>query len=107
MTVERQQILQIYTTNSSFASHVVAWAFHDGTDGCGPGVPDRGDASPYISGLDALRDGWRLIQMSQLLPPRAGEEHKVSYLPFEFVLERIVEIEEALPPNFEDNRGVH
>ena len=107
MSVERQQVLQLYTTNSSFASHVVAWAFHDGTDGGGPGLPEREDAPPYITGLDALRDGWRLLQMSQLLPPREGEQHKVSYLPFEFLLERMVEIDEARPPNAADTRGVH
>lgn len=107
MSVDRQQVLQLYTTNSSFASHVVAWAFHDGTDGCGPGLPDRGDSPPYITGIDALRDGWRLLQMSQLLPPREGEQHRVSYLPFEFLLERVVEITEAHPPNAADNRGVH
>lgn len=107
MTVERQQVLQLYTTNSSFASHVVAWAFHDGTDGVGPGLPDRGDSPPYITGLDALRDGWRLMQMSQLLPPRAGEEHKVSYLPFEFLLDRLVDVDAPVPPNAADNRDVH
>ncbi|MEZ5244867.1 MAG: hypothetical protein R2707_07215 [Acidimicrobiales bacterium] len=107
MSVERQQVLQLYTTNSSFASHVVAWAFHDGTDGQGPGLPDRGDSPPYVTGLDALRDGWRLLQMSQLLPPREGEHHKVSYLPFEFLLERVVAVDEAIAPNGAHNRGVH
>ena len=95
MKVERQQVLQLYTTNSSIGSHVVAWAFHDGTDGRGPGLPDRDTAPPYATGLDALRDGWRLLQMSQLLPPRDGEQHSVSYLPFEFLLERMVEFEPA------------
>lgn len=107
MTVERQQVLQLYTVNSSFGSNVVAWAFHDGTDGQGPALPERGSASPYVTGVDALRDGWRVLQMSQLLPPRVGEEHHVSYLPFEFLLERMVEVAEAIAPNGEDNRGVH
>lgn len=107
MTIERQQVLQLYTTNSSFASNVVAWAFHDGSDGEGPGVPDRGSAAPYVTGLDALRDGWRLLQMSQLLPPREGEEHHVSYLPFEFMLERMVEVTQVVAPNGENDRGVH
>ena len=99
MTVIRQQVLQIYTSDSAFDSTIVAWAFHDGTDGQGPGLPDRGPAPPYVSGLDALRDGWRLLQMSQLLPPRPGHEHGVSYLPFEFLLERLVEVEKEIAPN--------
>ena len=104
---ERQQVLQLYTTNSSFGSHVVAWAFHDGTDGEGPGLPDRGESAPYITGLDALRDGWRLLQMSQLLPPREGEQHTVSYLPFEFLLERMVDVDQPTAPNGGDTRGAH
>ncbi len=107
MTVQRQQVLQLYTTNSSIGSHVVAWAFHDGTDGQGPSIPDRDASSPYVTGLDALRDGWRLLQMSQLLPPREGEQHKVSYLPFEFLFERMIEVERVFEPNGENNRGVH
>lgn len=107
MSVERQQVLHLYTTNSSFASRVVAWAFHDGTDGQGPGLPDRGEAPPYRTGVDALRDGWRLLQMSQLLPPREGEQHKVSYLPFEFLLERMVTVDRAVEPNLKEGAGLH
>ncbi|MEQ8839584.1 MAG: hypothetical protein RIB98_01275 [Acidimicrobiales bacterium] len=107
MTTQRQQVLQLYTTNSSLGSHVVAWAFHDGTDGNGPDIPDRDGSPPYVTGLDALRDGWRLLQMSQLLPPREGEQHKVSYLPFEFLLERMIDVDEVVEPNGPNTRGVH
>jgi hypothetical protein len=106
MTVTRQQVLQLYMSDSAFDSNVVAWAFHDGTDGQGSGLPDRGDKPPYITGVDALRDGWNLLQMSQLLPPTPGREHRVSYLPYEFLLERCVEVENAVEPNESDVRHI-
>ena len=85
-----QQVLQLYMDDSALDGNTIGWAFHDPTDGSGPGIPDRSPASPYPTGLDALRDGWRLLQMSQLLPPALGAEHSVAYLPFEFVFERLV-----------------
>lgn len=89
---ELQQVLQLYLINSALDGEAVGWAFHDPTDGEGPGLPDRGDAAPYATGLDALRDGWHLLHMSQLLPPVPGAEHTVSFLPFEFVFERKVQV---------------
>lgn len=38
-----------------------------------------------------LKDGWRLIQASQLIPPYPGHEYDVSFLKHEFIFERIVD----------------
>ena len=43
---------------------------------------------PYATGLHALRDGWRLIQLSQLNPPAPGREFTVSYQRYECVFEK-------------------
>ena len=83
---ERQQVLYLWTTGSALDSFTAGWAFHDGTEGAGPGLPD-GDP-PYGTGVDALRDGWMLLQSSQLIPPPADMEHVNSYLDYEFVFER-------------------
>jgi hypothetical protein len=40
--------------------------------------------------VEALADGWRLIQASQLLPPYPGHEHDVSFLKHEFFFEKLV-----------------
>ena len=58
-STERQQILQLWLQSAALDTGVAAWAFHDGTDGAGPGLPDG--SPPYRTGLDALRDGWFLI----------------------------------------------
>ena len=71
-------------------SAVLGWAFYDGSAGSGPqptGEP------PYDSGVAALVDRWRLLQMSPLTPPASGHERQTSYLKHEFVFERLVESE--------------
>ncbi len=85
----RQQILMLWLDEPTLLAGVVAWAFHDGADGVGP-VP-IGD-EPYAHGLDALRDGWRVIQISPQTAPVAGHEHQTSVLPNEFVFERMIDI---------------
>lgn len=91
----RQQVLQLYTSNSALSGTVVAWAFHDGAKGHGPGLPEPRDAGapPYRSGVNALEDGWRLIQMSTLVDPIEGSERHSSYLRYEFLFERMVELD--------------
>jgi len=88
MPVRRQQVLVLYLANSALDSVVTGWAMYDGT---GDHAYTTGDSSepPYKSGLDALRDGWRLFQASQLIPPAPGHEHDTSFLKHEFYFERL------------------
>lgn len=44
---------------------------------------------PCPTGLATLEDGWRLIQLSQLLPPYPGEEFTTSYQRYECVFEKL------------------
>ncbi|HTV19682.1 MAG TPA: hypothetical protein VMG12_13450 [Polyangiaceae bacterium] len=83
----RQQVLILYLANSALDSRVVSWAMYDGT-GEDEHLPGDSDVPPYASGLAALRDGWRLIQMSQLVPPAPGREFTVSYQRYEFLFEK-------------------
>jgi hypothetical protein len=85
----RQQVLYLWASGSALDSGVVGWAFHDGTEGDGPAPPDADP--PYRTGVQALRDGWMLLQSSQLVPPAPGEEHQNSYLEYEFVFERRID----------------
>lgn len=90
----RQQVLYLWMDGSSLDEKVVGWAFHDGTDGAGPQLPEPKQAghAPYSSGLSALRDGWMLLQSAQLVPPAPGQEHVNAYLEYEFVFERRIEL---------------
>ena len=83
----RQQVLFLWLASSALDAGVIGWAFHDGSAGAGP-QPD-GDP-PYATGVAALVDGWRLVQVSPLLPPFPGHERETSFLKHEFVFERMV-----------------
>ena len=88
----RQQVLILYLSTSSLDSRVIAWAFHDGT-GQDRRMPGDEAEPPYATGIDALLDGWRLLQMSPLLPHARGEEFDTSYLKYEFLFEKLIDVE--------------
>jgi len=88
----RQQVLFLYLASSALDDRVVGWSRYDGDSvGATPAVEPR-PTPPYATGVDALRDGWRLIQASALPPPAPGARRPVSYLKHEFVFERLVEV---------------
>ncbi len=85
-----QKLLILYLAHSGLDAHVVSWAQWDGT-GKEDHIPGDQDEPPYESGLDALRDGWRLLQLSPLQPHAPGAEFRTSYLKYEFVFEKLEE----------------
>ena len=84
----KQQVLVLYLASSGLDADVVGWSEYDGTGRTDPTTGD-GDKPPYQTGVDALRDGWRLFQASQLIPPYPGHEYDVSFLKNEFWFEKI------------------
>ena len=94
MTVLRQQILILHLNNPDLSSGTVAWALFDGAAPAGQRQMQSGDQDqpPYRSVLDAMRDGWFVIQVPTLPYFVHGQEHETGHLPYEYVLERRVEI---------------
>lgn len=86
----RQQLMVLYLGTSALDSNVLAWTRYDGTGRSRPTTGDS-DEAPYGTGLDALLDGWRLIQMSQMASHPIGHEYDTAYLPYEFLFERLVD----------------
>ncbi len=84
----KQQVLVLYLNTSGLDSHVLAWSNYDGTGKTNPTTGD-GDEPPYETGVEALRDGWRLFQASQLIPPYPGHEYDTSFLKHEFWFEKL------------------
>ena len=84
---ERQQVLVLYLASSALDSPVIGWSVYDGSS---MEIPQTGleSESPYVSGLAALRDGWRLIQASPLISHPVGQEFRTDYLKYEFFFER-------------------
>ncbi|GAA1659226.1 hypothetical protein GCM10009830_00240 [Glycomyces endophyticus] len=84
----KQQVLVLYLNTSALDSEVLAWAFYDGTGKTDPTTGDS-DLPPYDTGVEALRDGWRLFQASQLIPPYPGHEYDTSFMKHEFFFEKL------------------
>ena len=89
----RQRVLVLYLASSALDARVVAWANYDGT-GEHQHMAGDSDEPPYRTGVEALRDGWRLIQAAPLVSHHQGEEFDVSYLKYEFLFEQLVEVPE-------------
>jgi len=87
----RQQVLVLYLGTSALDSAVIGWSRYDGTGRSRPTMGDS-DEPPYPTGLAALVDGWRLLQMSQLTAHTTGEEYATAYLPYEFLFEKLVDV---------------
>lgn len=85
-TTQRQQVLFLYLEHSNLDGRVVAWTFHDGAGR----DSDLAGSPPYRTGSAALRDGWRLLQVSPVPARAAGAERVTGRLEHEFVFERIV-----------------
>ena len=86
---KRQQILYLWLAEGALDTATVAWAFHDGTAGAGPQLPDQ--EPPYANGVRAMEDGWFLLQSPAPYQLQPGAEHATSYLPNEFVFERTID----------------
>jgi hypothetical protein len=81
-------VLFLWLEDSNLDGRVVAWSFHDGTGQATelPGAP------PYPTGTAALREGWRLIQVSPLIDAAPGTEHRTGHLKHEFIFEKVLEV---------------
>lgn len=87
---ERQQILHLWLAAAALDTEVVAWAFYDGTDRGQQAPTDRPPTErPYHTGVEALRDGWMLLQA----PGPVEVTSTSGELPGEFVFERRLDAE--------------
>ena len=95
MTKLRQQILILHLAKSSLESNTVAWALFDGAAPAEKQQMQSGDEEtpPYASVLAAMRDGWNVLQVPTLPIYIPGHEHEGGHLPYEYVLERKVDLD--------------
>ncbi len=88
----RQKLLVLYLRSPDLGSPVGSWTMYDGT---GQSRPTTGDSEepPYSSVLEAMQDGWRVIQFPQQWPAFPGTEYQTSFLKNEYILERMEEVD--------------
>ena len=84
---EKQLILYLYSKSTNLRSPLGGWALYDTTESDEPVLPSQ-DA-PYTSVLDAVNDGWRIVQFPR---PELYNFSDVdnAYLTYEFILEKFV-----------------
>ncbi|HZT44488.1 MAG TPA: hypothetical protein VFA07_20150 [Chthonomonadaceae bacterium] len=88
----RQKILILYSRTPDLNSEIGSWAIYDGT-GKERHTTGDSDTPPYASVFAAMQDGWRVIQFPQLFPAYPGMELSTSYLRFEYILEKMEEVD--------------
>lgn len=95
MSATRQQILILHLAQPDLESRTIAWALYDGSKPKGELQMQTGDSNVpmYDSVLDAMRDGWNVIQLPTMPVFPSGREFEQGHLPYEYVLERKVAIE--------------
>ena len=79
----------LYLANSSLGSAVVAWSRYEGSKDTVE--PSDEKSPPYRSALHAMRDGWRVLQVSTQENHAPGNEFELGYLRTEVLLERMEE----------------
>ena len=84
---KKQLILYLYSKSTNLRSPLGGWALYDPTASDEPVLPSQ-DA-PYASVLDAVNDGWRIVQFPR---PELYNFTDVdnAYLTYEFILEKFV-----------------
>ena len=89
-----QDIIVLFQTTPALDANVVAWARYEASKGVR--IRDLGDEDepPYNTAMEAMRDGWQVIQMSELKHRSAEEGYELGPLPYQTVLSKFNEIQE-------------
>ncbi len=90
----RQKLLILWARSPDLYSSIGAWTIYDSTTTKDAHTTGDTEAPPYASVFDAMKDGWRVIQLPQQFPAYPGMELTTAFLRFEYVLEKL---EEAVP----------
>jgi hypothetical protein len=89
-----QDILVLFQTTPSLDANVVAWARYDASQGTG--IRDLVDENepPYKNAMAAMRDGWQVIQMSELKHRLPRDGYELGPLPYQTVLSKFNEMQQ-------------
>ncbi|MBT3342097.1 MAG: hypothetical protein HN712_15730 [Gemmatimonadetes bacterium] len=83
----RQLVLYLYSKSTNMRSGLASWMLYDATKPQEPTLPSQ--EAPYDSVLDAVADGWRIVQFPDAkLYSYQGVDN--DYLGYEFILEKMV-----------------
>ena len=90
---EVQDIMVFYQTTPALTAAPVAWARYEASKGPIRDLVEEDDP-PYADALAAMRDGWQVLQMSELKQYSAREGYELGPLPYQTVLSKFNELQE-------------
>ncbi len=81
-----QDILVLFQSTPGLDSNAIAWSRYEASRGTRiHDLPDEAEP-PYGNAMEAMRDGWQVIQMSQVKPRSATDAYEDGPLPYQTVL---------------------
>ena len=88
-----QDIIVLFQTTPALNADVVAWARYEASKGVN--IPDIADESepPYRNAMEAMRDGWEVIQLSELTRRSPDDAYEDGPLPYQTVLAKHNELQ--------------
>lgn len=89
-----QDILVFFQTTPALDAQVVAWARYEASKGTGLGDLVEESDPPYHNAMAAMRDGWQVIQMSELKHRSPQEGYELGPLPYQIVLSKFNELQQ-------------
>lgn len=86
-----QDILILFQTTPSLDAEAAAWAHYEASRRTSlRDLVEEADP-PYRNAMEAMRDGWQVIQMSELKERSAKDGYELGPLPYQTVLARLTE----------------
>lgn len=88
-----QDILVFFQTTPALDAQVVAWARYEASKGANLSNLVEESDPPYANAMAAMRDGWQVIQMSELKHRSPKEGYELGPLPYQIVLSKFNELQ--------------
>lgn len=88
-----QDILVLFQTTPALDSPPVAWSYYEASKGPVRDLVEE-EEPPYKNAMAAMRDGWQVIQMSELKHRSSVDGYELGPLPYQTVLSRFNELQE-------------
>jgi hypothetical protein len=84
-----QDVLVLFHSMPGLDVQVSAWAYYEASKGTGIDDLVEEEEPPYRNAMEAMRDGWSVIQMSEMKHrPPGAEAYEDGPLPYQTVLSR-------------------
>ena len=86
--------LSVFPSKSRARYYPSAWSRYEASKGTGIKNLVEETEPPYKNALAAMRDGWQVIQMSEMKHRTAADGYELGPLPYQTVLSRFCELQD-------------